>query len=243
MSDSTVENGKSFKQGDVEFNLVDDEYITKMTGFEVDCASGGGEPMACHNTGEFFSVVLNDRPRAKKVFEKNCNERDFGPSCFNLAKLYFAGKGVELNDDEAEKYFDKACKWGHHAACYHKGVMNYSQVMKKIKNDNNSQINNQNKKDLNKTLDLFKSTCKDGFADSCEKLASHYLSKGPDFDPIKAKPFLTTGCDKSNNLKACHNLAVLYKNSGDMDNFELYKQRYEEIKEIGGGFNSFTKKA
>ena len=78
--------------------LVDEEYITRMTGFEADCNNGKGDPMACHQVGEFFSLVKNDRERAGTVFEKNCTSQKYSASCFNLAKLYLTGKGVVQSD-------------------------------------------------------------------------------------------------------------------------------------------------
>jgi hypothetical protein len=69
-------------------NRIDDEYETKMAGFEVDCNDGKGEPEACHHVGEFYSVVKEERERAANVYEKNCREKNFGPSCFNLGRLF-----------------------------------------------------------------------------------------------------------------------------------------------------------
>jgi hypothetical protein len=42
----------------------------------------------CCIVGEFYSVVKDDHTRASKVFDMNCNEKKYHPSCFNLAKLY-----------------------------------------------------------------------------------------------------------------------------------------------------------
>ena len=67
---------------------VDEAYDAKMAAFEVDCNDGNGEPVACHHVGEFFSVVKEERERAAKVYEKNCLEKGYGPSCFNLGKLF-----------------------------------------------------------------------------------------------------------------------------------------------------------
>lgn len=72
----------------MDLTRVDKEYELKMTAFEVDCNGGEGEPMACHHVGEFYTVVKNDFERAAKIYEKNCNEKKYGPSCFNLGRLY-----------------------------------------------------------------------------------------------------------------------------------------------------------
>lgn len=102
-----------------ELNLVDAEYITRMTGFEADCNNGKGDPMACHQVGEFFSLIKNDRERAGVVYEKNCTSQKYSASCFNLAKLYLTGKGVVQSDAKAEEYFKQSCAGGNLYGCYH----------------------------------------------------------------------------------------------------------------------------
>lgn len=72
----------------MELNRVDDAYETKMAAFEVDCNDGLGEPIACHHTAEFYSVVKDQHEKAAKIYEKNCIVKDYGPSCFNLGRLF-----------------------------------------------------------------------------------------------------------------------------------------------------------
>ena len=108
-----------------KLELVDEAYEAKMLGFEIDCREGEGTPMGCHNVGEFYSVVKEDHKRASITYEKNCAEKNFPASCFNLAKLYFAGKGVPQNEEEAMSLFEKSCKLGHQAGCYHYGALLY----------------------------------------------------------------------------------------------------------------------
>ena len=109
----------------MELNLVDDAYETKMAAFESDCNDGKGEALPCHQTAEFFSVVKEDRERAAKLYERNCREKGYPASCFNLAKLHLAGKGVKQDDASAERLFTKACNGGHLSACYHQGLLSY----------------------------------------------------------------------------------------------------------------------
>ena len=85
--------------------LVDEEYETKMVGFESDCNNGSGDPTACHHVGEFFSTVKDDWQRASNVYQTNCDSKNYSASCFNLAKFYLAGKGVKQSDDKAASYF------------------------------------------------------------------------------------------------------------------------------------------
>lgn len=71
-----------------DLNLVDEAYEAKMAAFEVDCNDGQGEPMACHHVGEFYSVVKDEHHRSAKIYTKNCDEKNYGASCFNLGRLF-----------------------------------------------------------------------------------------------------------------------------------------------------------
>lgn len=59
----------------------------RMRTFESDCNDGKGNAVACHQVGEYLSVVKNDFDKAAKIFGMNCNTRDHAPSCFNLGRF------------------------------------------------------------------------------------------------------------------------------------------------------------
>jgi TPR repeat protein len=207
---------KSFKQGDVEFNLVDDDYKEKMAAFEVDCNDGKGEPMACHNVGEFFAVINSDHKRARGLYERNCRDNNFGPSCFNLAKLYLSGKkgGVPQDDAKALELFSKACENGHNPACYHEGTLLYTTAKEKVEAEAPS-ATSASKADLTRSVSLLTKACFGGIGDSCYRGASYWLRPGAsDRDPVKALPLLQAGCEERGHALSCHNLAVMY-NKGD----------------------------
>ena len=88
MSSSNSENKAWKTKGLDRMNLVDDEYETKMVGFVMDCQQGKGEAEACQHVGEYLSVIKNDHKRSANIFAKNCQERNYAPSCFNLARQY-----------------------------------------------------------------------------------------------------------------------------------------------------------
>lgn len=109
----------------MDVNRIDDEYESKMVAFEIGCQDGKGEALACHQVGEYYSVVKDDHARAAKTYQLNC-DRGYGPSCFNLGRLFrkislnywypllilwfiVGGKGVEQSDEKAlgllSKYF------------------------------------------------------------------------------------------------------------------------------------------
>lgn len=57
-----------------------------MRTFESDCNHGKGNAVACHQVGEYLSVVKNDFEKAGKIFKLNCDSREHAPSCFNLGR-------------------------------------------------------------------------------------------------------------------------------------------------------------
>lgn len=58
-----------------------------MRVFESDCNDGKGNAVACHQVGEFLSVVKSDFDKSGKLFEMNCRTREHPPSCFNLGRF------------------------------------------------------------------------------------------------------------------------------------------------------------
>jgi len=102
---SSISSGPTIE--DMELSRVDDQYIARMTAFEIDCNEGRGEPAACHSVGDFLSVVMNDHKRAFQTFTYNCDINNFASSCFNLGRLYSAGKGVAQSDNQAEIRYKK----------------------------------------------------------------------------------------------------------------------------------------
>lgn len=207
-----------------------------MTAFEVDCNDGKGEPMACHNVGEFFSVVQDEHARAAKVYKDNCP--NYAPSCFNLARLHLAGRGVPQDDAEADRLFDKACKSGKHmAACYHQGVLSFLSADGKGK----SGAPRDDKKQQ-QALTLLEKTCRQGEMDSCYFVGSHLLNPALEpgrRDAAKALDLLKRACE-GNHAPSCYNLAVLFKN-GDVgvekseEQYKNYKVRTEELVARYGG--------
>jgi TPR repeat protein len=247
-----------------ELNLVDERYEEKMAAFEVDCNDGEGSGQACHHVGEFFSVIKNDRKRSKIIFENNCyrNNEPYYPSCFNLGKLYLAGKGgLEQDDNKAGIEFKKACDGGHLQACYHLGVLEYingngtgiedkspspspsPSPSSSLSSPSSSSIITTKQRDVEKqinAINILEKACNDGEADSCYFAANYYLNKkNPDNNrnPEKAAKLMEISCTR-NNAPSCYNLAVLYKlgDEGVPINLEkhiLFKEKTEQL--IAGG--------
>ena len=217
--------------------LVDDAYLAKMVAFESDCNDGKGEPAACHHVGEFYSIVRDEHERAARVYRDNCSR--YSASCFNLAKLHMAGKGVKQDDEEALRLFGKACKDGSHmAACYHQGVLSF------LAADGKNPFKPEQVKDERKqqaALQLLERNCTSlGEVDSYYFVGSHLLNPAvARRDPPKALDLLKRAC-AGNHAPSCHNLAVLFRNGdkgvpADEAQFQAYKKKTEELVSRLGG--------
>lgn len=235
----------------MELNLVDDAYETKMAAFESDCNDGKGDPLPCHQTAEFFSVVKEDRERAAKLYERNCREKGYPASCFNLGKLHLAGKGVKQDDHAAERLFTKACKGGHLSACYHQGLLTFlSEQSKQPKLTTSSPSLSTESKSTppvkikltwkqQEALKLLEKNCQAGEFESCYFTGSHYLNPDVmDRNPQRAISLLERSCD-GNHASSCFNLAVLYKKGdvgvpSDTDKFAHYKKKTKELVKVYG---------
>lgn len=96
-----------------------------------------------------------------------------------------------------------------------------------------------------KGLEAFKKACEHDEANSCNRVASMYLSATEKSlfkrDAVLAKGFLERACD-ANFAPACHNLAVMYK-KGDVgieksdEKFEEYRNKTTELIAQAGGMS------
>lgn len=73
--------------------------------------------------------IKQDYNKAGKLFKVNCEEFNWGHSCFKYGNYLFAGKGsVKPNHEEAMKCFDKGCDLNFPDACLHAGLMRTSKT-------------------------------------------------------------------------------------------------------------------
>ncbi|CAH0516489.1 unnamed protein product [Peronospora belbahrii] len=215
-----------------EVKRLNQELEERHYEFRSNCNDGDGDASACHSWGEWLAVVDKNYRDAAKMYELNCIKKEYPASCFNLGRLKLAGKGVEQNDFEAFKLFDKSCGKGHAAGCHHVGLMQTQGV--------------GCEKDLAKALIAFKKACEHDDANSCNRVANMYLSSRVN-SPIKrntlqAKTYLEKACD-ANFAPACHNLAVMYKKGDegipkDEDKYHEYRAKTEKLIEQAGGISS-----
>ncbi len=78
-------------------------------------ACDGGIADACYNLSLQF-IRIKDFIQAREVSIKACDKEHAG-ACFNLGLMYTKGDGVNKDNEEAYKYFSKACDRGAKEGC------------------------------------------------------------------------------------------------------------------------------
>lgn len=141
---------------------INAEFELRHLEFKMNCNDGDGDGMACHSLGEWHAVVKQDYASAADIYRKNCDKQNYSASCFNLARLFLAGKGVEQDDAQAAKYSEKACVSGtHNMACDHAAQLALFGI--------------GGPKRPQKAIELLDKACQRGIPESCSRLANIYL--------------------------------------------------------------------
>ena len=74
--------------------------------------------IGCAALAQWWKVVKNQPDKSFNGYLNTCHKHNHSSSCYNVAKMYFKGEGIEQNDSKAENYLDKACKLGNPMACH-----------------------------------------------------------------------------------------------------------------------------
>ncbi|GMF12176.1 unnamed protein product [Phytophthora lilii] len=218
---------KSNDRSAAEVKRVNQQLEERHYEFRSNCNDGEGDASACHSWGEWLAVV-----------DKNYEAAAGTDSCYCI-------------------FTEKSCADGHAAGCHHVGFMRTQGLgcekvcargdrypTEVIRVDAFTLINCV--QDFAKGLEAFKQACERDDANSCNRVATMYLSPGLN-SPIKrniqeAKTYLEKACD-ANFAPACHNLAVMYKKGDesipkDQSKYEEYRAKTEKLIEQAGGMSS-----
>lgn len=198
---------------------VDEDLKQRMLQFTIDCNDGKGNAYACHSAAEFHAVIEKDHAKAAEVLKKNCDgKNNYGASCYKLGRFFLLGKGVEANDEQAMKRFEKSCDNGISAGCYFLGMMLEEGKVAK---------------DVGRAREMFSKACDNGDPESCFMMGQKLLAEAAQGSPYKRDPplamqHLTTAC-RASHAPSCRLLAVMFKNGDegvapDAAKFEEYKQ-------------------
>ena len=180
-------------------------------------------PDGCHRLGDYMEAFKKDMQKARKVYENNCNEHNYGKSCFKCGIYYHLGRGgAEKSDPKAYEYFEKGCNSDHFAACTNAAMMLHSE---RIKHGANTFV---------KAAEYLDKSCSGKDHEACYYLSSYYLlgREGIPKDLNKALQYAEKGCDMG-NMAACSNISQMYKRGDGVEqNLELaqkYRKKAEEI--------------
>ncbi|XP_006822684.2 cytochrome c oxidase assembly factor 7B-like [Saccoglossus kowalevskii] len=173
----------------------------------------------CVLLGDFYTNIRKEYEKGVEVYKTACNEQDNPEACYKLGKACLAGKGTEVDKDEAYRCFKKGCDAGHSGACHNMGLL-YSAGKK----------NGGKEPELEKAIECFKSACNKDYVQSCFMLSGLYLrgSKTVPKDMKKALDYSVKSCDLG-LLFGCVNATRMYTvGDGVPKNPEL-AAKYKEI--------------
>lgn len=138
-----------------------------------------------------------DYDTAHRYFQQGCDLNEAN-GCYNLALIYYSGRGRDANLANARALFDKSCHLGTVLACFR-----YGQML----NDGEGGASNQPK-----AREIFTLACQANFAKACFNLGIFaHKGKGGAQDLALAQNSFQAGCD-GDDSKSCTNLAAMVLN-------------------------------
>ncbi|GAB6031643.1 hypothetical protein CHUAL_009403, partial [Chamberlinius hualienensis] len=167
----------------------------------------------CHLLGDYLESVSKDFATAAKVYQKNCDENNYGHSCFKYGSYLYRGKGCTQDFETAVNYFRKGCDLNHPKSCLLSGVA----IAKRHQ-------------DYAKALTYLEKGCNMKCSESCHHASGFYLSgqHGTEKNMKKAFEFGLKGCDLG-VMQACANVSQMYARGDGVDqNLEL-AEKYKKI--------------
>lgn len=167
--------------------------------------------------------------RIKELYERACRMGN-NMACYRLGDMYYYGRDIKQDYNEALEYYQKACRMGNNLSCYRLGDMYY---YGQVKNGDllamseffyqracdlgNSmacfrlgEISYYINQDLQKALENYQKACNFGDPNGCYKLATiqaEVINKENIY--IKAIEFYQRACNLG-NTNACIDLANIY---------------------------------
>ncbi|CAB3367196.1 Hypothetical predicted protein [Cloeon dipterum] len=167
----------------------------------------------CHLLGDYLEAIKKDESKARKVYETNCKDRDFGRSCHKSGTYAF--KASDPNG--ALAFFEKACGLGVSESCLNAGLMHVNDKAKETARE--------------KGLDYLSRGCNGDNSHACFYLSGMHLHER---NMPEARKYSERACNLG-NMYACANLSQMYRkgDGGEKsdEKAELYKKRALELQE------------
>lgn len=180
-------------------------------------------PDGCHRLGDFLEAFRPDMVKARKVYETNCIENNYGHSCFKAGNYNLIGRGGEKNYKKALEFFKQGCDNDYSDSCHNSGLLLTSGLL-------------EAGKDFVASAEYFKRGCDQQNGASCQDLSTNYIMGKPglDKDMSLAFKFAQKGCDVG-HMYSCANISVMYKKGDgvakDLALSEQYKTRAKQLRD------------
>ena len=171
------------------------------------------KPDGCHRLADFFEAFRQDIPKAKTVYKHNCEQNNFGHSCFKMGNYSMIGKGGPVDMESAVKYYEKGCSAGYMQSCHNIALMYHLG-----KTDS--------KRDYVKSKGYLEKGCAGSNTQSCQLLSTYFITgkEGVPKDMKQAFKYAEKACGMG-HMYACANLSQMYrKGEGVEKNEELAKK-------------------
>jgi TPR repeat protein len=168
-----------------------------------------------------FGGFERDPNAAYWIADYACDKREHGPSCHYKGVAYQAGEGVEADEEKSSFFVMKACELDFQYACgdaanvLRTGQGNWT-------------------KDLERGLDLARSSCRDDVGNGCRSLGYYYLSgEGVNKSIRRGLNHLKKGCELE-EARACVEAGRVIEETNVEPTaraFELYRKGEKILRE------------
>jgi cytochrome c oxidase assembly factor 7 len=186
------------------------------------------KPEVCHLLGDFLESIKKDYVKAGKIYKSNCDDYNFGRSCYKFGSYKLLGRGQQPVDrDLAYEYYRKGCEFGVSESCLNAGLMCVA-----------NGPHTRTVKDYHKGLELLDKGCEGNNPFCCYYIGGVYIPGIEEAnikkDMNKARRYSEKGCELG-SFYACVNISQMYQRGDgvpkDEEKAEKYKKRALELQE------------
>ncbi|XP_060850951.1 cytochrome c oxidase assembly factor 7 homolog isoform X1 [Rhopalosiphum padi] len=216
-----------------DFKKEDDvkEYIKNLgIEYRFGCFSEK-DAQTCQLLGDYLETIENNPDKAAKIYKENCDERNFGRSCYKYASYIEKNNLKNLKPvlPEMIRYFKKGCEYNWSDGCFAAGM--------KLRYHSDSITDvDERTKSLLESLQYLEKACNNKHSEACYVASNiHFagieeIGLAPNMS--KVLEFSIKACDQ-NELKGCVNASIIYnKGDGvpkDLNLAQKYKERALDI--------------
>ncbi|XP_058796074.1 cytochrome c oxidase assembly factor 7 homolog [Phymastichus coffea] len=114
------------------YNLKNEEdvrlYLKNLyTEYQFGCY-GEKNPEVCHLLGDYYESLKKDFAKAADLYQKNCDNLDYGRSCAKFGGWSMVGKGCAADVARGYNYLARACELGDAIGCTNAGIVGLSEA-------------------------------------------------------------------------------------------------------------------